>query len=261
MIAGQAVLQRALGLNCERCVWLAVLVVVPLAGSFAGAAPGTENDSLEIPQPDFSNATVGKMLRVVRGETVIVRVAEEGRRIALIGVAAQPLSQPAGREAKRFLENLLKGESVYVEYAQEEPQPDQFGRYPAYLYRVPDGLFVNLELVRQGYTGVTEEQEFKHRLIFEKFEQRARQVGKGQWGPPARLDTTTIPQEPLPTAEKNEQEKRDEPMDGVIVYVTKLGEKYHRVDCYHLRKSGIPLDLSEARRRGYTPCAHCKPPE
>lgn len=265
MVVEQTVLQRAFGLSCLRCVWLVALVVVLLlAGLVTGAAPETENDSLKIPHPDFRTATVGKVLRVVRGETVIVRVAEEGRRIALIGVTAQPLTQPAGREAKRFLENLLKGESVYVEYAQEEPQVDQFGRYPAYLYRAPDGLFVNLELVRQGYTGVADEQEFKYRLVFEKFEQRARQARKGQWGPPARLETTTTaaaPLVPLPAVEKSEEKDRDDPIDGVVVYITKQGKKYHRADCYHLRKSGIPLELGEALRRGYAPCAHCKPPK
>jgi micrococcal nuclease len=47
-----------------------------------------------------------------------------------------------------FARNLLEGESVY---ARDGPQKaDRFGRRLAYLFRAPGGLFVNLEIVRQG---------------------------------------------------------------------------------------------------------------
>jgi len=36
-------------------------------------------------------------------------------------------------------------------------------------------------------------------------------------------------------------------------------EKYHRANCKYLRKSKIPITLSEAIKRGYTPCSVCKP--
>ncbi|MCD4830965.1 MAG: hypothetical protein K8R02_04040 [Anaerohalosphaeraceae bacterium] len=45
----------------------------------------------------------------------------------------------------------------------------------------------------------------------------------------------------------------------VIVYVTKTGKRYHRKTCSSLSKSSIPLTLSEAKDRGYTPCKKCKP--
>ena len=46
----------------------------------------------------------------------------------------------------------------------------------------------------------------------------------------------------------------------IVVYVTRTGKKYHRVDCSSLSKSKIPIKLSEAKARGYTPCQRCKPP-
>lgn len=45
-----------------------------------------------------------------------------------------------------------------------------------------------------------------------------------------------------------------------IVYITKSGKKYHRGSCSSLRRSKIPIRLSEAKARGYTPCKRCKPP-
>lgn len=41
------------------------------------------------------------------------------------------------------------------------------------------------------------------------------------------------------------------------VYVTKTGKKYHNDGCSSLRKSKIPMSLSEAQAQGYTPCKNC----
>ena len=49
-------------------------------------------------------------------------------------------------------------------------------------------------------------------------------------------------------------------IEDFIVFVTKTGKKYHRPDCSSLNKSKIPLTLTEAIARGYTPCTRCKPP-
>ena len=46
---------------------------------------------------------------------------------------------------------------------------------------------------------------------------------------------------------------------GVMVYVTRSGKKYHRASCSYLRKSKIPISLSEARGQ-YGPCSRCRPP-
>ena len=45
-----------------------------------------------------------------------------------------------------------------------------------------------------------------------------------------------------------------------IVYITKTGTKYHTASCSYLRKSKIPISLSDAIRQGYTPCNRCNPP-
>jgi hypothetical protein len=47
----------------------------------------------------------------------------------------------------------------------------------------------------------------------------------------------------------------------VTVYVTKTGEKYHNSGCSYLRKSCIPMNLSDAKSGGYTPCSRCHPPQ
>ena len=44
------------------------------------------------------------------------------------------------------------------------------------------------------------------------------------------------------------------------VYITNTGEKYHSSGCRYLSKSKIPISLSDAKARGYTPCSVCNPP-
>ena len=47
---------------------------------------------------------------------------------------------------------------------------------------------------------------------------------------------------------------------GVTVYVTKTGAKYHRDGCRYLSKTKIPISLSDAKS-GYGPCSVCNPPQ
>lgn len=41
------------------------------------------------------------------------------------------------------------------------------------------------------------------------------------------------------------------------VYITKTGKKYHKEYCKSLRKSKIPINIDEAKERGYTACKIC----
>lgn len=41
------------------------------------------------------------------------------------------------------------------------------------------------------------------------------------------------------------------------VYITNSGSKYHRSGYRYLKKSKIPISLSDAQARGYTACSVC----
>lgn len=43
------------------------------------------------------------------------------------------------------------------------------------------------------------------------------------------------------------------------VYVTKTGEKYHKITCRYLSKSCYSIELPDAKDKGYTSCKVCKP--
>ena len=82
--------------------------------------------------------------------------------------------------ASLFTRNLLKGEKVYVVNSSEQNKTDRYGRTLAYIYRFPDGLFVNAEIVRQGYGLAYTQFPFKYMEEFKQLGQFARKAEKGQ---------------------------------------------------------------------------------
>ena len=149
-----------------------------------------------------------------------------------------------------FTKNLLQGESVYLEYGQE--RTGKFGRLLAYLYRAPDGLFVNLEIVRQGYGHVYTKYPFKYLELFREYGKKAAESGRGLWAasyvPPSEIiiPTGTV-ETPVPPATRQ-----------ITVYVTKTGKQYHRAGCRYLKRSKISIPLDQAKST-YTACSVCRP--
>ena len=206
-----------------------------------------------------------KVSRIVDGDTVDIISANDVVRIRLIGIDTPETVDPRkpvqayGKEASNFLTNLLKGEEVYLEYENNaKPEYDKYGRLLAYFYRAPDGLFVNLEIIRQGYGHAYTVFPFKYMELFRAYEKRARENEKGLWAQDAgqQKDATAPPAQP--PAVKEEPKSADE---NTTVYVTKTGKKYHRGDCEWLYSSRIPVTLKEAKARGYGACKVCNPPE
>lgn len=69
---------------------------------------------------------------------------------------------------------------------------DRYGRLLAYVYRLPDGLFVNLALAAEGYaTTLTFPPNVAHAKDLGAVTQQARDAGLGLWqrcgGPDAAL--------------------------------------------------------------------------
>ncbi len=87
-----------------------------------------------------------------------------------------------------FLENLLRGESVYVVYDSMVKEEDEKDRYVAYLYRSPDGLLINLEAVRQGFCITDRNCDFEEKATFLHYERKAKRLKKGIWGRPRRRE-------------------------------------------------------------------------
>ena len=204
------------------------------------------------PVEDFAADIAYKVVRVIDGDTVKIDYNGEATNVRLIGVDTPETVHPNkpveayGKEASNFTKNLLQGESVYLRF--DGKRRDNFGRLLAYLYRAPDGLFVNLEIVRQGYGHVYTQFPFKHIELFRYYGNRARIAGKGLYGSPQ----SSVGLEDASAAVESEE-------TGAI-FVTRSGKKYHREGCLSLSRSKIPISLEEAKERNFGPCGRCNPP-
>ena len=200
----------------------------------------SDNGLLPYPDVEFADAATYPVLKVIDVATVEIHYEGNPKVVKLIGVKVPETMHPdtpletARAAAVAFLHNLLLGESVYLHFEGDSPEQ-------AYLYRAPDELFVNLEVVRQGYAQVNAPATFKHFELFVHYEERARTAEKGLWAP--------IGQGILPD-------------DDTQVYVTRSGGKFHRENCVFLkrskRKSAIRLGVA---KQTHTPCSFCKPLE
>ncbi len=212
----------------------------------------------QYPVENFTGGIAYKVVRVIDGDTVKVNYRGELTSIRFIGVDTPETVHPTkpvefyGKEASNFTKNLLLGESVYLRF--DTQKRDAYGRLLAYLYRAPDGLFVNLEIVRQGYGHVNLRFPFKYMALFRFYGNQARAVGKGLYGTPqsSKNQVTSPAGEVSAVTSRSDSETQ--------VYVTHTGKKYHREECISLRHSKIPISLSEARER-YEPCRKCRPPQ
>ncbi|HUG13689.1 MAG TPA: thermonuclease family protein, partial [Thermomicrobiales bacterium] len=120
--------------------------------------------------------------RVVDGDTLIVVVDGREERLRYIGVdtpeSVQPNTQAQcfAREASEANKRLVEGQVVYLE--RDISDRDRFGRLLRYVFvDGPSGerLFVNLELVSQGYAqAVTFPPDVRHAETFRAAEREAR---------------------------------------------------------------------------------------
>ena len=214
--------------------------------------------SIEAQLKDFSEAPAYKVLRVIDGDTVELQSDKGPFKVRLMGVdtpetvhPSKPV-EPYGKEASRFLKNLLRGESVYLEYSQS--REDKYGRTLAYLYRAPGGLFVNAEIVRQGYGHAYTQYPFKYQELFGKYETRAEEAEKGLWSVSQVAPAGFLPAPP-PAKEVTRPAVR--PV-GKTVFVTRTGKKYHAAGCRYLKRRKISIPLDQAKST-YTACSVCHP--
>ncbi len=167
---------------------LAALLMMLATPGARAADPAGEAVAIPSLALDLSSYPRARVLRVIDGDTVELHLRGQAVSCRLIGVDApevrprnnQP-AQPYAAQSSEFLHNLLAGEEVFVRVG---PSPtDNFGRTLAYLYRAPDGLFVNPELVRQGYATVYRRIPFPEMPSWLQHERRAKEAGKGLWNP------------------------------------------------------------------------------
>jgi micrococcal nuclease len=155
-----------------------------LPGAVGGA--GREGRGGAEPVPAGAAGDV-RVTRVVDGDTIHVAIGGRDEPVRYIGMDTPESKKPdtpvqcfalaASAENRR----LVAGRRVRLRFDVEHR--DRYGRLLAYVYRRPDGLFVNAELVRRGFARqLTIPPDVAHAALFGRLARSARRAGRGLWG-------------------------------------------------------------------------------
>lgn len=163
---------------------LAFLLILLLLGLLAPYWERRTGDFLE-----------GVVTKVVDGDTLVVKVEGEPRRVRLLGVDTPETVHPRkpvqyyGREASAFTKQALSGRRVWLEY--DVAPLDKYRRHLAYVWverpgrdeqAVRRGMF-NAMLLLEGYgRTMTIQPNSRYADLFARLQTEARKAGRGLWG-------------------------------------------------------------------------------
>lgn len=175
-----------------RRVLVTSLALLASCGGTGTAVPApTPAPTTAKPGPVEANATVE---HVVDGDTIDVIIDGAEERVRLIGIDTPEIAHDAsgdrpaqagecfGQEAQEFASSLLTvGAQVRIE--RDVVARDDYGRLLGYMYRASDGIFVNFEMVRQGYAHpLTIPPNVVHSESMVDAARRAEAADAGLWG-------------------------------------------------------------------------------
>ena len=169
-----------------------ILIIAGLAYFIGGEGIFLNDAGNEAGNQDF---VAGVVVRAVDGDTAVVRVDGQERRVRLLGVDTPETVHPNkpvqfyGKEASNFTKESLNGKRVWLEY-DANPQ-DRYNRHLAYVWlanpktineaSIRESMF-NARLLLGGYAKVMIIRPNKrYEAEFKKFESEARQAKLGVW--------------------------------------------------------------------------------
>jgi endonuclease YncB( thermonuclease family) len=154
-------------------------------------------DGEEVHRPDFyQNGMEAIVKRVVDGDTFEVFIDGDVFTIRLIGVNTPEIhhptrpADPLGQVAKGYLEKLLTGKKVNLEF--DERKTDVYNRLLA--YATVDGKMVNRLIIEKGFSEAYTDFPFKYAMEFVAIESLAKNQRNGVWknALPAMEDASKI---------------------------------------------------------------------
>ncbi len=168
----------------------AKLIVIIIAAIVVGAAisqytgylvPNTEPDNIPEPIPPLpkepSDIEPAVVSEVVDGDTVRL---QSGETVRLLGINTPEKGQSYFEESTDKLKEFVSGKPITLE--KDVSDKDQYGRLLRYIY--VEDIFVNMELVRQGYANAyIISPNTKYSNLFIESENQAKSRKIGIWEP------------------------------------------------------------------------------
>jgi micrococcal nuclease len=162
------------------------VLLAPVERASVVQAVATSSRSAAAP---LSSQPFYPVVRVIDGDTVVVRVDGVDEKVRLIGIntpetvdprtPVQCFGQQASAEAKRMLE----GQSVRLEMDASQGKRDKYGRLLAYVF-LADGTNVNEHMVTNGFAyEYTYRAPYRYQAQFTEAQRAAQEAQEGLWSP------------------------------------------------------------------------------
>ena len=191
--------------------FLLILTLLAIACSSAGDGPPTLAPTLPpppdqpaedtpppaevTPAPGIPVGDQADVINIVDGDTIDVLIDGDEYRVRYIGVDTPERGDAYYDEATRANALMVSGRSVLL--VKDVSETDRFGRLLRYIY-LPDGTFVNAELVRQGWAeAVSYPPDDAHYQEFLALQGEAQASDRGKW---SGMLIEATPAEPPPPA-------------------------------------------------------------
>jgi len=131
------------------------------------------SDETVVIESEFETVIVSQ---VVDGDTVVL---EDGRTVRYLGIDTPESGEPYSVEATEKNREFVEGKFVEIQSGIRDV--DEYGRILRYVY--VDGIFVNAELVAQGYaTAFIFDPDDRFSQVLVQLEQYAKLRNLGIWG-------------------------------------------------------------------------------
>ncbi len=118
-----------------------------------------------------------KVLRVIDGDSIVVKNEDGKFPIRIKYVDAPEIKQRHGKESKDFLSKLIYGKSVFI----SSPYKDRYSRYlsDVYIYDNDIAIYINAKLIKSGNAWVYKSYRSNEYLM--NLENFAKNKSKGLW--------------------------------------------------------------------------------
>ena len=158
-----------------------------LAVAAVAACDNSGEDDADTTPPTVGAVEANAVVEyVIDGDTVDLVIDGREERVRLIGIdTPETFPEDAiecyGPEAAIYVESLIPiGTPVRIE--RDTVNRDDYGRILGYVYRADDGVFVNYEIVRQGYaTPLSIEPNTTYERLFVDAARNAEADDAGLW--------------------------------------------------------------------------------
>ncbi len=116
------------------------------------------------------------VVQVIDGDTIELA---DGRSVRYLGIDTPEIGEPYADEATARNRELVEGKVVELQRGKRDQ--DEYGRLLRYVYE--DGVFVNAELVAQGYArAYIFDPDERYSQVLVQLEQYAKTTERGLWG-------------------------------------------------------------------------------